>query len=57
MNRILTVAIMAILAVATTTTGSGVNAQQQVPDKDCAFTPSLDKYNQTLTNNVLACSA
>ncbi|HEY7571934.1 MAG TPA: hypothetical protein VH796_11260 [Nitrososphaeraceae archaeon] len=43
MNRIITVAIMAILTVATTTTGSSVHAQKQVPDKDCAFTPSLDK--------------
>ncbi|HEY7573231.1 MAG TPA: hypothetical protein VH796_17870 [Nitrososphaeraceae archaeon] len=34
---------MVILAVATTTTGSSVNARQLVPDKDCLFTHSLDK--------------
>ena len=41
MITILTVAItiMAVLAVATATTT--VNAQQQVPNKDCAFNPSL----------------
>jgi hypothetical protein len=32
-----------LTAATTTTTGSSVNAQQQVPDKDCAITPSLDK--------------
>jgi hypothetical protein len=56
MNRVLTVAIaiIAILAVATTTINSSkmsVSAQQQVPDKDCAFNPSLTKCKPDTSGN------
>jgi hypothetical protein len=38
--------ILVLVMVTTTTNNSKleiVSAQQQMPDKDCAFTPSLDK--------------